>query len=80
MACVLCLLAWLPEDTELELDASDPAVWHARLPAPAHAPVAPALFDPRDIENLALASGWRLERQPQCWSLHLPATATKDSA
>ncbi len=80
MAWVLCLLPWLPEDTELELDASDPTVWHARLPAPAEAPVAPALFDPRDIENLALASGWRLERQPQYWSLHLPATATKDSA
>ncbi|WZB76948.1 hypothetical protein WJ972_17090 [Achromobacter insuavis] len=50
------------------------------MPAPADAPAAPALFDPRDIENLALASGWRLERQPQCWSLHLPAAPAKDPA
>lgn len=44
------------------------------------APAAPALFDPRNIENLALASGWRQERQPQCWSLHLTAATAKDPA
>ncbi|WP_231689520.1 hypothetical protein [Achromobacter piechaudii] len=30
-------------------------------------------FAPEEVELLAAASGWRLERAAQCWSLHLPA-------
>lgn len=80
MAWLLCLLPWLPEGAELELDASNPAVWQARFAAPIQAPATPALFEPHDIECLASASGWRLERQPQCWSLHLPSAPGKESA
>ncbi|MGE8659703.1 MAG: hypothetical protein ACN6O8_23395 [Achromobacter sp.] len=80
MAWVLCLLPWLPEDAELELDAADPAVWHARLPAEAGPPATPGLFTPQDIESLATVSGGRLERQARCWSLYLPAPARKASA
>lgn len=75
MAWVLGMLPWLPEGAELTLDAADPHVWHAHFSLPAQAPDAPPLFDVSDVEQLAAASGWRLEQQPQCWSLHLPATA-----
>ncbi|MFY3136532.1 hypothetical protein ACOTFF_07570 [Achromobacter xylosoxidans] len=80
MAWLLCLLPWLPEGAELELDASDPAVWQARSSAPIRPPATPALFEPHDIECLASVSGWRLERQLQCWSLHLPSAPGKEPA
>lgn len=74
MAWVLGMLPWLPEGAEMVLDASDPDVWHAHFSSPPQAPESPPLFDTRDVELLAAASGWRMERQPQRWSLHLPAT------
>ena len=79
MAWVLAMLPWLPEGAELALDAADPHVWHAHFSTPPQTPDSPPLFDAREVEQLAAASGWRLERQPQCWSLHLPAT-DKESA
>lgn len=76
MAWLLCMLPWLPEGAELVLDASATDVWHADFSAASQAPATPQLFDAQDIALLAEASGWRLERQPQRWSLHLPATPT----
>lgn len=80
MACVLCLLPWLPEGAELELDAADPAAWHFRLPAQTQAPAAPGLFTPADVDALAGEAGWRLERQAHCWSLRLPSPPEQESA
>lgn len=74
MAWLLCMLPWLPEGGELVLDASGTDAWHADFSTPPQAPAAPQLFDTHDLEQLAAASGWRLERQPQRWSLQLPAT------
>ena len=39
MAWLLCLVAWLPEDAEVELDTADPSAWHARFAFAQHAPV-----------------------------------------
>ncbi|MGE4436747.1 hypothetical protein [Achromobacter sp.] len=78
MACVLCLLPWLPEGAELELDAADPVAWHFRLPPAAQAPAAAGLFTAADIEALASEAGWRLERQAHCWSLRLPAATGRE--
>ncbi|MFD4841651.1 hypothetical protein ACFWP0_29415 [Achromobacter sp. NPDC058515] len=73
---LLCLLPLLPTDAELVLDTSEPGVWRARFPeGPAPAAAQPPAFDPREVELLAAAAGWRLERQAGCWSLHLPATS-----
>lgn len=73
LAWLLCLLPMLPADAELVLDTSEPGVWRARFPAGAAAADAPApVLEPREIELLAASAGWRLERQDQCWSLHLP--------
>lgn len=80
MAWLLCLVAWLPEDAEVELDTADPSAWHARFAVPAQAPDGPALFDARDIEWLAADSGWRFERQPQIWSLHRNAAPGNEPA
>lgn len=80
MAWVLCLLSWLPEGAELELDATDPSIWHARIPPAAQAPTTPGLFTPQEVESLAAISGWRLERQARCWSLHLPVSPDKECA
>ncbi|MFP3534723.1 hypothetical protein SB763_35825, partial [Burkholderia sp. SIMBA_042] len=77
---LLCLVAWLPEDAEVELDTADPSAWHARFAVPAQAPDGPALFDARDIEWLAADSGWRFERQPQIWSLHRNAAPGNEPA
>ncbi|HCQ47451.1 MAG TPA: hypothetical protein DIW53_11995 [Achromobacter sp.] len=78
LAWLLSLLSTLPADAALTLDCSRADVWHAHFPAQpdtAKAPAdAPAAFPPEDIELLAAASGWRLQRQAQCWSLHLPVT------
>ncbi|RBL82666.1 hypothetical protein DDE05_36030 [Streptomyces cavourensis] len=72
MAWLLCMLPWLPEGGELALDATDTRAWHADFSAMPQAPTAPQLFDTHDIALLAAASGWRLERQSQRWTLHLP--------
>ncbi len=78
LAWLLSLLSTLPPDAALTLDCSRADAWHAHFPAqadtaPADAtPTPPTAFPPADIELLAAASGWRLERQAQCWSLHLP--------
>ncbi|MGE8569955.1 MAG: hypothetical protein ACN6PV_26050 [Achromobacter sp.] len=77
LAWLLSLLSVLPADAALTLDCSQPDAWHVRFPesvASAVAPEAPA-FAPEEVELLAAVSGWRLERQAQCWSLHLPAAA-----
>lgn len=72
LAWLLCLLPELAPDAELVLDTSEPGVWRARFPeGTASAAQAPA-FKPQEVELLAAASGWRLERQDGCWSLHLP--------
>ncbi|MBV7500269.1 MULTISPECIES: hypothetical protein [Achromobacter] len=73
LAWLLCLLPLVPADAQLEVDASEPGVWRARVPEGAPASDKPPAFDPQEIELLASASGWRLERQDRCWSLHLPA-------
>ncbi|WP_313620859.1 hypothetical protein [Achromobacter sp.] len=73
VAWLLCLLPMLPSEGQLELQMSEPGVWRARLPdgAPAASTQRPA-FEPQEVELLATAAGWRLERQDRCWSLHLP--------
>lgn len=73
LAWLLCLLPMLPPDGQVELQASEPGVWRARLPegAPA-ASSQPAVLEQQEVELLAEAAGWRLERQDLCWSLHLP--------
>ncbi|CUJ71599.1 hypothetical protein [Achromobacter kerstersii] len=76
LAWLLSLLQAMPADVVLTLDLSQTHAWHAHfsskfgdddVAAPATA------ITPQDVELLAAASGWRLERQAQCWSLHLPA-------
>ncbi|NMK47376.1 hypothetical protein [Achromobacter sp. Bel] len=75
LAWLLCLLPALPADAELALDFSQADAWHARFTAaPEFADAEPSAFDPQEVELLAAASGWRLERQTHCWSLHLPAS------
>ena len=73
LAWLLCLLPLVPADTHLELDASEPGVWRARVPEGEAASERPPAFDAQEVELLATAAGWRLERQDRCWSLHLPA-------
>lgn len=70
---LLCLLQQLPANASLTLDMSQADAWHAHFSATPDAP--PALpasltFDPQEIELLAQASGCRLERHAQSWSLH----------
>ncbi|PQZ59971.1 hypothetical protein CQ050_26745 [Achromobacter sp. MYb9] len=73
LAWLLCLLQALPADSDLALDFSQADAWHARFSAaPDFSGVQPATFDPQEVELLADASGWRLVRQADCWSLHLP--------
>lgn len=72
LAWLLCLLPQVPADAHLELDASAPGVWRARVPEGEPASDRPPVFEPQEIELLAEAAGWRLERQDRCWSLHLP--------
>lgn len=76
LAWLLSLLQAMPADVVLTLDLSQTHAWHAHfssefgdddVAAPATA------ITPQDVELLAAASGWRLERQAQGWSLHLPA-------
>ncbi|MFY0480049.1 hypothetical protein [Achromobacter marplatensis] len=79
LAWLLCLLPALPADSDLALDFSQADVWHARFSAaPDFSDVQPTTFDPQEVELLADASGWRLVRQADCWSLHLPAPATDE--
>ncbi|SEJ22963.1 MULTISPECIES: hypothetical protein [unclassified Achromobacter] len=75
LAWLLCLLPMVPADAHLELDASEPGVWRARLPEGGGAEQ-PMAFNPQEVELLATAAGWRLERQDRCWSLHLPAASS----
>ncbi|WP_313696732.1 hypothetical protein [Achromobacter sp.] len=72
LAWLLCLLPLVPEGAQLELDASEPGVWCARVPEGEPAADRPPAFDPQEVELLASAAGWRLEHQDRCWSLHLP--------
>lgn len=73
LAWLLALLQQLPANVSLTLDMSQADVWHAHLSAASGAAsTAEAALDPLEVALLAEASGWRLERQPQCWSLHLP--------
>jgi hypothetical protein len=79
LAWLLCLLPELPADAELVLDTSAPGVWRARFPAgPASDAAQAPAFKPQEVELLAAVSGWRLERQDQCWSLHLPDSPLPD--
>lgn len=76
LAWLLCLLRELPADAGLTLDFSQAGVWRAHFPEgqPASAGAEQAdVFDLQEVELLAAASGWRLERQALCWSLHAPA-------
>lgn len=78
LAWLLGLLQQLPANASLTLDMSHADVWHAHFSseegsAPAPAAATASAFDPQEVELLAEASGWRLEREPQRWSLHLPA-------
>lgn len=81
LAWLLSLLSVLPPDATLTLDCSQPDAWHVHFPeslASAVTPEAPA-FAPEEVELLAAVSGWRLERQAQCWSLYLPVAAPEQS-
>ncbi|WMD20654.1 hypothetical protein RAS12_29365 [Achromobacter seleniivolatilans] len=76
LAWLLCLLRELPADAGLTLDFSQAGVWRARFPEGQAASAGAGqadVFDLQEVELLAAASGWRLERQAQCWSLHAPA-------
>jgi len=75
LAWLLSLLSVLPADATLTLDCSQPDAWHAHFPEDlaSAAPTALPAFAPEEVELLATVSGWRLERQAQCWSLRLPA-------
>ncbi|MNC68774.1 hypothetical protein D3C75_1194080 [compost metagenome] len=74
LAWLLSLVSLLAADAELELDASEPGVWRARLPQDtANAAAQPPAIDPGEVELLAADAGWRLERQARCWALYLPA-------
>ncbi|MCD0498114.1 hypothetical protein LP085_14750 [Achromobacter sp. MY14] len=75
LAWLLSLLSVLPADATLTLDCSQPDAWHAHFPEDlaSAAPTASPAFAPEEVELLATVSGWRLERQAQCWSLRLPA-------
>lgn len=75
LAWLLALLPQLPANASLTLDMSQAGVWHAAFSAePAAVAAGPGAgtFDPQDVQLLAAESGWRLERQAQRWSLHLP--------
>ena len=76
LAWLLCLLPLVPADAQLELDASEPGVWRARVPEGEPLSDKPPAFDPQEIELLATAAGWRLERQDRRWSLHLPVQSS----
>lgn len=79
LAWLLSLLQGMPADVVLTLDLSQPHAWHAHFSTHFSAsfdadPAAPTeTIDAQQVELLAAASGWRLERQAQGWSLHLPA-------
>lgn len=74
LAWLLCLLPALPAGAALTLDFSHADAWHAHFSAaPDFSDVQPTGFDPQEVDLLAAASGWRLERQTHGWSLHLPA-------
>jgi hypothetical protein len=78
LAWLLCLLQALPADSDLALDFSQADAWHARFSgAPDFSDAQPATFDPQEVELLADASGWRLVRKADCWSLHLPVLPDK---
>ena len=77
LAWLLSLISELAADAELELDASEPGVWRARLPQyAADSAAQPPVITPREVELLAAAAGWRMERQDRCWSLYLPTHLT----
>ncbi|MNI85396.1 hypothetical protein D3C73_1423850 [compost metagenome] len=77
LAWLLSLLSVLPADAALTLDCSQPNAWHAHFPKSLASTAASEqlAFAPEEVELLAAVSGWRLERQAQCWSLHLPVAA-----
>jgi hypothetical protein len=80
LAWLLCLLPLVPADAHLELDASEAGVWRARVPEGEPISDGPAVFESQEIELLAQAAGWRLERQDRCWSLYLPVPSSPTRA